>query len=440
MESFETPVMDAPVESGVMDIPETQPEVGQDNYSDEIVETPETTEQEQSEGAPEQEEPPESEAKPMLPTQLTKAIRELKEAHPDHAQALKELQAAYYKGDRYAKIFPSAEEALEAKSMLDAIGGKQGMVDFQKQRDLIREYDRQVDEGDPEVVKWMAQASPDGFKKLVPTALQTLQHLDYEAYEEILQPILLETIEASGVTRAIASALQELKAGETSRANSIIQQVQDWVDRHRQIAQQRANRYQDPRLQQLESRERNLSEQTRQMVESHVERDIDFYLQSKVPETIKKIAGASKLSPQAREDLRDGVLDEIDRMMRADEFYNSSKSSMIRQALPSGDIDPVVRFAKAQIDKVLDRSARSVWNRRYGSLESSRSTASRGSSPVQPRNGSPRVASQPQAQRPVLVARRPDANQFDTSRTTQEMFLSGKGYLKNGQFVTWKRS
>lgn len=439
MDGFEAQMMDTPVESGVMDSPEVQPELNQDGYTDEITETPEATEQQPSEPS-EQEEAPQADAKPMLPAQLTKAIRELKEAHPDHAQALKELQSAYYKGDRYAKIFPSAEEALEAKSMLDAIGGKQGMVDFQKQRDLIQEYDRQVDEGDPEIIKWMAQASPDGFKKLVPTALQTLQRIDYESYEEILQPILLETLESSGVSRAISSALQELKAGETARASSIIQQLQDWTERHRQIAQQRANRYQDPRLQQLESRERNLSEQTRQMVESHVDRDIDFYLQSKVPETIKKIAGASKLSQQAREDLMSGILAEIDRVMGADEFYNSSKASMIRQALPSGNIDPVVRFAKAQIEKILDRSANSVWNRRYGSMESSRSNASRGPSPIQPRNGSPRVDSQPQAQRPVLVSRRPDANQFDTSRTTQEMFLNGKGYLKNGQFVTWKRS
>lgn len=366
--------------------------------------------------------------KPILPAQLTKALREMREAHPDQAQALKELQRSYFARQEFAKVFTSPEEALDAKATMEMLGGKEGIARLRAYESVIQDIDDRVDRGDRSVVEEMARSSPDGFKQLIPHGLEILQTLDRVAYKETVQPLVLNDLKASGFVDYLTAAATELAAGETERANRYLKGMQQWISDAEASVESRKNRYQDPRLVEIQDREKRVSQQAAKQLHDYVDSDLSSYKRETVSRATAGLARERRLSPDAHRDMIDGVMAEIDKLLGSNNFYEQSMNSLYREA----NREKITNYGKAQIDQIRQRAINSVWTRRYGSLGAPRRKPAGESQSPQ--------SAQPQQARSIPVAARPSWKDVDMSKTTQDMYLNGKAYLKSGKFVSWKSS
>lgn len=219
---------------------------------EEPVEQPET-EPEPAEQPEEPEEPevPE-ESKPILPANVAKLIREIKESNPDATPIAKELSNAYFSQRAYKEVFPNIEDAKVLKASFDSIGGREGLLQLQSTAESLEELDRMLDSGDPKLVEDILAKSPGGFKKVVPHALKTLERSDPEAYRQIIAPELARGVVGSTVGMYIESAVESLKAGDTEMALRRLGPALGWFKSLEQEVQKSSSQPADPRLSQFE--------------------------------------------------------------------------------------------------------------------------------------------------------------------------------------------
>jgi len=390
---------------------------------------------------------PLQEETPPLPANVYKAIRELRTTAPQHASALRELQAAYGRWKGFTEVYPTVEEARGAQATIDAFGGFDGLMEMQKLGDRVADIDDMLDHGDGRLIEEMSQASPEGFKKLVPEALSILQKMDQQAYFLAVMRPILDTLDGQGATGALSEALQELKTGTAdgvARAGAKIQAVEEWIKKLRGMDDEIKNRYKDPRVNELQKQQEQVRTEKRQMLEQHVGRDLDSYMRSTVRPVLQTWSKGRNLTAKAIEDLENASIVEIARRLGPGTFFDTSLKNLLRQT-NSGQatIDTITRFAKPQIDKVRKDAIKAVVELRYGPEKPPvRRVAPQEPiyQPQQPQQQAPRVGGGLNPNKPIPIAVKPRIEELDMSKDpNQLMYITGRGYLKaNGKLVSWR--
>src|SRR5438552_4043112 len=148
-----------------------------------------------------------------LPAELAKSIKELKQAHPEQIPVLNALTKDHYTAKAFKQVYPTPDEAKADKVAIEALGGREGIAQMRKEVTSIEAFDKMASEGDPGVIHGLADQFPEGFKRLVPTAIERLAKSDPQAYRETLRGPLLQILEGDGLIGVIGEALDELKAG-----------------------------------------------------------------------------------------------------------------------------------------------------------------------------------------------------------------------------------
>ena len=98
--------------------------------------------------------------KEVLPAALSKALRELKAAHPEQAGALKELNKAYYENRGFKQVFQTVDEARTIRAALDAVDGPDGIASMRAEISSIEQFDNMAREGNPKVIEGLADDFP----------------------------------------------------------------------------------------------------------------------------------------------------------------------------------------------------------------------------------------------------------------------------------------
>jgi hypothetical protein len=375
----------------------------------------------------------------VLPRELSRALREMREAHPEHGDALRSLDKAFYSARNYREVFPSVEDARTAKSTLETLGGPDGITRMRAEIQASRDLDSMAQQGDPRTIQALAESFPDGFKKLVPAALERLSNMDRAAYIEAMRGPLLQMLEGDGLVQEITVAKEELKAGNADRASRSLDAILHWYNQNKQKDTEIKNRWQDPRVQELEKRERDVQSQQARMMMDHAYREASAYLSGSLDRTLRQMTQGMKISTDGVADLKQSVTQEVWMNLRGNDFYMQSTADLLRQ----GDIDRVLAFARPYIDQATKAVVPKVWARRYGSLPSARRTApaqpqplNQATTPATPR---PMPASSTGTNgQPIPVTKKPSMSDLDMSKDPSLVnYIAGQGWLKNGKFVRW---
>jgi hypothetical protein len=402
--------------------------------------TPESEPAARAEGEPEAPEPKPAPEPPkeMLPGEIVRAIKEMKGANPQHATALAKLRDAYFSTQAYKGIYRTVEDAKVAKAWIDAVGGFDGINYLQRLNDRMTEIDEMIERGDTRAFDEMASASPEGFKKLAAHGLRMLQRMDVNAYQQALLGPIVETLESSGVNGALARALEELRSATpdgVARAQRELAALAGWVKSLQEAEAGIRNRYQDPKLHELEQREASVREQQGNMLKEHVKRDLTAYMNVSVRQSVQPLIRDRGLTAQAVDDLVNGAMDEIVRNLGENKFYQTS----MRSLLAKRDIGRIVDFAKAQIDQVRHKSVQSVWSRRYSTAAPARQTKPAGTANGAGTNNQPASSAAPN-DKPIPIARKPAPHEIDWAKDPDRLlYIAHRAYLKgSGKLVTWK--
>jgi len=176
----------------------TQPDVTA--VPEEPVSTPEApVVEEPSVGIPEpsytqepiQEQPAPTIAKDPLPAEVVRMLRELGKERPDVLPMTKALQDSYYSSKAYRDLF-NIDDARSIKATMEAVGGLDGLNELQSRAEQLEQMDKMAESGDPKLMTSMASQSPEGFKKLVPVALEQLERFGTEVMPAFKQATVAE--------------------------------------------------------------------------------------------------------------------------------------------------------------------------------------------------------------------------------------------------------
>ena len=404
----------------------SEPDIGE-SEPDEQPEQPEEGEEQ-----PEQEEAGAGEAKPTTPANISKLIREIKESNPQAAPIAKQLQDAFFSDKAWKQVFPNIEDARVLKASFESIGGREGLLELQSTAESLKELDTMLDSGDPKLVDEVLSKSPEGFSKIVPHALRTLERSDPQAYVNILRPLVASGVINSDVGHYISGAIDSLKAGDPDMALRRLSPALQWF---KQLEQEATK---GPEIGAsasggFDDKEKSLQEREYKMNSSYVQRDMNSYALSGARGALRPMLKTANLSTDAKSDLEDGVLREIGSALMSDKVFQEQIDSLVKR----GQLDKALSLAKVHIDRVRPEAVKSVWQRRYGSIRSSKPTST---APSRPQNRSTAAPATNRASSGLVqMPKMPPMDAIDMRRTDAMMVASHRAFLKDGREVTWPR-
>lgn len=354
---------------------------------------------------------------------VVKFLREQTKLSPEGAKLHRALQDGYFRAAEYTKLFSNIDEARTLKTHFEALGGFDGLTELQTLQSDVAELDRKVAEGNPDVINAMAEESPEGFKKLVPAALDTLYRVDPHAYNELLLPLVARTLVDSPLADSVAIAIERLQGGETDAALRELGRIAATFDGLRTRASQ-------PRA--AASQTTAAAPSTTAAPDAalaQVGQEIRGYLDSTVREGLKAALEGRNVSDGARNRVVNAVVAEVDAAFANDRNYAARVNALLR----AGQTDRAIAFIKQSVDQVRPRALRQVVSELYGAAPAKPAArpavtpATKGTAPAAPRAAS--TATQ--------LTRAPRFQDIDWNQTSQTAYVAHRAILKDGREVRW---
>ncbi len=361
------------------------------------------------------------------------------------------LSKAWYRDQEYAAL-GDIKDLRGLKEQIDILGGPEAIGRLRDLETSVETIDKMVDTGDPQVIKDMFSESPEGMKKLVPEALETLKTLDAQAYAATLTPHLVAAVAASGLGEWIGSAQQLI---DQAYAAKDPEHARFYMEKAFQQVTGVANW-----LKGLEKQGTGNSEQGRgngaggnaaagrsasagpeggraaapaaasPELSAQVQRQLVPWAKTQIETALKPLLGATKLDAAKMNDMISLTAAEIDRRLTADSSFQTNLQAWQK----TGKLDRIVKQSQSGISSVLAASARAVWER-HGTKAAS---ASAKAPARQAAGGAAKPAAGAAGKTAILVGRKPADGDFAANQDMIDVIMKQQGRLKDGRLVRWK--
>jgi len=439
--------------SSLIDIassPGVTPELPTNDATPEVpeLETPEPTETETPEAGEVKDKTPAEGDKPVdgrtNPDAIRKALKTFRDAAPENAPIARELNNGYGRYLGYKQVFPKVEDARNAKAILDAVGGNDGIAGLQETIKAVNNTDSLLYAGDPRVLDeliedFKRENKLDAFGKLAAPFLDKLRTTDEKAYFNALKPHFyqgLVDVNLPGVLSSLVKVLSGDKP-DIESARSLLGEMTQWFNQLRDSVETGAKANLDPERQAFERERTEFQTQKQKEFQNSVNADwnqennrvlrtaLRDYL--KMP-FAKNWTDGTKVSV-ARE-ITQTLLEEL----TADKTYQSQMDALWSEANP--DKAKIINFHKSKVEIIGPRIVKQVLENRYPGFQ-------RSAVPMKPKTvpgAKPATATAPTTGlRPTFVSTKPSPEQMDMEKDPDRMHLMrGRAFLKgSGKFVSW---
>lgn len=344
--------------------------VDQPEVDTEVVETdvaqPEVEEVETPEG-----ETPEAKAEGdarSLPRDVQKALKTLRD-NPETAKIARVLNDSYFREQAYSKFGKPADIAALATTV-ERLGGQEGIVEIEQKLSAISRVDEEIAEGNPAYLDDIIESSPEGFKKLVPAALNKLYALDKAAYGRAVAPILYNTLKSYQLPAIMAT----LQASQDPAAKTAFEHLSRLnADLEEEV--RNAPRQADDKPDKAKEEWGKIHGEKHRMELQGVGSQTIQYQRDLVSKSLTPLLKTRTLSTDAKADLNSGISGEIEKLLKSDTAYQSNvgaavekiKQAVIAGKPTQGQKEALSRYINAKMDEIAPRAVKAVWSRRYGS-------------------------------------------------------------------------
>lgn len=357
-----------------------------------------------------------------MPDNIRKAIAAAKDI-PGAAGALRDL---YFSNNDYRAVFPKPEDAVAARSLIDEVGGPEGIKEIQSEREEWEAIDKGFAEGSPEFVKQIAESNPESFGKVAVNVINEFaaRHQDqYKAYADTVAANTVLSIPGLQDGLIELSRLHEQLA-EHPQYQQAIKNVVNGIVGLRDSSQQLQQKKVDPREQQLKERETAFEERRRADFEDGVATEARNHLNASLKSEIDKVLNGRKVDDDAYGNIQAMVEREIEKRLGEVPGFESQLEAQYR----TGNRERSVTYIKSQYDRITPEAVKKIVGPLYRNV----------SAPVQ--RVTPRVSAKPGertvAPGSVVLREMPGRDEIDWSKTTMPDVMSGKAVLTNGKRAT----
>ena len=424
--------------------PEAIPDTTGDIAPEVPVKTPEAIEPELERVESEPQEP----AKPAanFGTEAARTLRELSDTNPDKAPVLRQIKGSVFREGQYKQYFESPEIAQRIRATWDAAGGDQGIAEMQDAQATVRYINEMADAGSPEFIDAWTKESPEGFLKAVPYALQKLEQLNHDSYNRIMAPHLIKTLWDTNINEVVKTlegyALRFGDPNFTAEVNG----MRNWLNAMLQTYRLHEQQLNDPHAAELKELRASHAKDQEQRFEQDLKRATEADLLRMIEDAFTQHDRRGIFKGDQRSKMIDEVSGKIGQTLGADEGYQKMLATLKHKR----DLDGLARYIKSKVDSVRGAAAREVWELRAAPFlrqarqpqASGAIAAVNGAAPAA--NGTNQTATSATTlgrKVPLPIPQKPHHTEIDWTRDPSMLeFINGRGYLKNGKYVTWRKA
>lgn len=422
-------------------------EVTEETSADDNVDIADSPEESNEEiVTPEGEEPAEGEEEQpadgrKVPDEVRKALKAFRDASPENAKAASALRDSYGRELAYKAIYPTVKDAQAAQSTIQTIESYGGLDAVQATIAEIEEIDALLAAGDSKAVDKILEVAGEGAGKIVPAMLDKLQASNPEAYAAAIKPHLVQAIGSSGLSEAFGAVIQAYQFAQTPGATPEFKAKweKDAVEGLTKIQQYLQGLGKtDPNAKQPVQQNDAFTKREQEVAQREAaafNNEVGTLANTKMNQSLQKAVAPYlkdlKLAPQARADYIQGVYDEITKLVKGDEVYQTQKNALFKSK--TKDAGKIAQLMSAKFDAVVGQAAKTVKDRRYGGTTSARTTNP--GDPAKP--GAAKGAGS--VEKPILVKELPSRNDVDWTKTDNDMLVRGIRVLKSGKVIKLDR-
>jgi hypothetical protein len=354
-----------------------------------------------------------------MPDSIKKAIAALKPTNPE---AAKEIKGLFFANQEYRNVFAKPADAVAAKTLIDEVGGHEGIQQIQSEREEWNTIDRDFSEGKKEFVTSLADGNPDAFLKTAPHVINEFAQRAPDQYQYYANNVAYNTVLREPGVEAGLAALSQLhgQLAEAPWAQQAIASVVNGIVGLKERAAQFEQKRTDPREEQLKQRETQFEQKRRADFEGGIASQAENYLKDKMQPEIDRVVGNRKVDPEAMKGYQRMVNEEVMRRLGDIPGFSDRLEAHYR----TGDAKKSVEYIQSQYNRILPEAAKVI-------SPFLRNIAPAKQSPAATTNG--KGAARPAVAGEVTLREMPEWKDIDFSKCDTADVAAGHAVLKNGK-------
>lgn len=352
-----------------------------------------------------------------MPDSLKKALAAVKAANPE---AAKELRGLYFANQEYRNAFPTVADATAAKTLIEEIGGTEGVQQIAAEREEWNTLDKQYAEGSNDFIKSIAESNPEAFVKIAPHAINEWATRAPEQYQWYAQSLTVNTLRNAGIPDQLAKAYEA--ARENPQLQAQIAGVYNSIVEMHEKAQQFATKQQsvDPERQKLTQEKQQFEMQRRASFEEGIAKQAESYLTDKMKPEVDRILAGRKIDAEAASTIQSLVTAEVQKRLAEIPGFADRLEAFYR----TGDAQKSIEYIKNQYNRLLPEATKKVVAPLYRNI---------GAPATQNKPAAARTNATPAVRAEVTLKEMPEWRDIDFTKCTTADVASGWAILKSGK-------
>lgn len=355
-----------------------------------------------------------------MPDSIKKAIASLKPTNPE---AAKEIKGLFFANQEYRTVFPKPADAVEAKTLIEEIGGREGIQQIQEEREEWNQIDKSFAEGSADFVKQIAESNPEAFQKTAAHVINEFASRSPEQYGYYANSVAYNTVlREPGVEQGLQALTQlHSQLAEAPWAQQAIASVVNGIvglkDKAAAFEAKRSSV--DPERQKFQQEKTQFETERRANFENGIAEKAESYLKEKMQPELTRVIAGRKVDPEAMKGYQKMVDSEVQRMLGEVPGFADKLEAHYR----TGDQKKSIDYIQAQYNRILPQAVKVI--------EPFLRNIGRPAAQQVDKSGNP--VARPAAAGEVVLKEMPERNQIDWSKTTTADVMMGKAVLINGK-------
>lgn len=358
------------------------------------------------------------------------AAKAASEALPEHAETIKKMAADSFRLAAHQAVFAKPEEALQAKQLIEAFGGVEGVGKVQERIQSFDQQDEALRTANPVVIDSFFKDFPEGAAALAPAYLDKLAQVNPQALSAAVVPYAIGILEGANFGGHL-QAIQNEK--DPSRKEALVKELADWYAGQKQGAQQMRQKPQaSPQDARLKERETALAVKEEGIFREGVAAKVTSTVMPALDKTVDAYAKQYKLTDPQKEHFKDTLAIAARTDMENDKSYMQQLE--LRKANKGRTHDTVASYISGEFNRRMATKALEVAKKIYGAPRAG------GQQQAAPGGGvaKPGGAKTAPGGLPFYMPNFTD-DHIDQAKTSDMDLVAGRAWLKDGRYVTRQR-
>lgn len=401
----------------------------------------------------------------QTPQEVRKALKAFRDAAPENAAATKLLHNSYERWNAVKEMFPKGvTEIKAAKELIDLVGGAEGYEAQLAVVDSIKASDAKLYAGDASLLDDIledlkSEGKTESFGKIIGPGFDRLKTVDEKAYYEVLKPHFLDAFKEAKADQVIAGLSEVLSlpddakpediAAAAKKALSMVGGLNKWIKGLETESQKAKAAKIDPDRLKLDEDRKSLAKEREDFSTNQTkefQKGVAVESEKGDNQVLGKHLGPFLKMPffkgYTKENLMplgNNIKANLHEALKTDKVYQARMKSLWGAKTP--DRAEIVKQHRSKVDEISDKIVRDTVQRMYPGYAKGGPAAGRVAAATEKKAAqNTKDAAINATGKPIYVATRPTWEEMDHTKDPKDLLVTtGKAYLKNGKFVTWRK-